>query len=1415
MLASALTGAARVSFLDEQCGSDRDLRGEVESLLEAHEETAGFLERPVAMLGDGEGREPTEDEAAPGLRIGAYELTHEIGRGGMGAVYRAVRADNEFRKEVAIKLIRRGMESSLAVQRFRSERQILARLEHPYIARLIDGGTTPEGAPYFIMEYVEGTPLREFCQERKLPARERLEIYLKVCSAVHYAHRRMIIHRDLKPTNVLVKKDGTPKLLDFGIAKLLGPETDPAGDITLTGVVACTPAYASPEQLRGHPATVRSDLYSLGIMLFELMTGERPPASGGSRLPLPAGTPPDCAELLERGLLDVVGRAIRYEPGERYESVESFAAEIEECLSTGVTRPAEEGRGRGEAPTGSLAVLPFRVLSPDPADNYLGIGITDAIITKLSNVGRISVRSSSSVMPYAETPDVLAAGRELGVEHILEGRVQKVQGRIRVTVQLVRVGTGATAWAVGFNEQFEDLLMVEDSISGQVAQAVVPQLTGEEREHLSRGGTASARAYESYLRGRWHWSKNTDEDRAKALVAFLEAVAADANYARAHAGVADYYLQLGIWGGLPPAESFAAAKVSAQKAIEIDPELAEAHASLGFALWAYDRDYTAASHEFQLAITLNPDYADAHLWFGLLNSCRGRHEMAVASLERACKLSPLDPVYGSSLAVCYYYARRFERSAAYLQECAAKAPANGMFHEILAWNYLAMGRPAEALAEARQAVRLDGGSVLSVCALAHAEAANGNAEAPVKVLEQLKALAGVRYVSSYALASVSLACGRREEALDWLERAWQDHDWWVMWIAPGPRWDALRDEPRFAALLAAGALSGTREAQQGRPERGSGRGPAATLARKNRWWTAAAVVAVVYALAAMVWVTQRPAGVTAPFRQARVTKLTSNGLAVSATMSRDGSRVAYSMNPGGKMEVWVRQMDTGRQYRVAGPFEGDLRGLQFTRNGTHIAFVTFTRKDPGRGQLHLLPAGGGREEQLISEIPGPLSLSPAGDRIAFIRADADAGLDEMIVADLDGANRRRVAVQRYPERFSWDTAPGWSPDGTRLAYAFGGSDARGFYVGVMTVKIADGATAAVKSPRWQRTDHITWTSKSDALFVVGQEQESSFEQIWHLPLGRGEPSRVTNDLSDYMGAAVTSDGRTLLSVQQLNLSNVYAMRPEEAGTARQVTPGGGRYFDLSWSPDGRIVYASDATGSADIWIMNSDGTGQRQLTTGEGRSYSPAAAPDGRTIVFHSNRVGNWNIWRMDTDGHNLAQLTTGNRDSNWPQVTPDGKYVVYHHTGTNAMFNIWRVPLEGGRPVQLTAQLTMHPGVSPKDGRIACWYSEDVAKPSWKVAIYPPNGGTPERIFDLPPDVTPDNALRWTPRGDAVAMIDGSNGVSNILLMPVDGRPGRLLTHFTSGLIYSFDWSRDGRIVFSRGMTTTDVVLIRDESGR
>jgi Tol biopolymer transport system component len=277
------------------------------------------------------------------------------------------------------------------------------------------------------------------------------------------------------------------------------------------------------------------------------------------------------------------------------------------------------------------------------------------------------------------------------------------------------------------------------------------------------------------------------------------------------------------------------------------------------------------------------------------------------------------------------------------------------------------------------------------------------------------------------------------------------------------------------------------------------------------------------------------------------------------------------------------------------------------------------------------------------------------------------------------------------------------------------------------------------------------------------------------------------------------------------LSNIYLQKGEEQSVnPTQVTIGSGRYFDLSWAPDGHILYASDATGSADLWVMSADGSEQRKLTSGQGRSYAPAASGDGKWIAYHSNSSGNWNIWRAKRDGTSAVQLTTNVQDSNWPQFTGDSSAVVFHHTGANGMWNIWKVPVAGGTAVQLTKSLTTHPTLSPKDGKIACWYSTSVEKPKWQLAIFPPEGGEPLRTYPLAPTVVPDSNIRWSPSGSGITFLDVRAGASNIWLQPVDGSPARPLTSFTSGQIYSFDWSRDGRLIYSRGMSVNDVVLIR-----
>jgi serine/threonine protein kinase/Tol biopolymer transport system component/tetratricopeptide (TPR) repeat protein len=1404
----------RDSLLAWKCGSDEDLRREVQSLLSAHDSTGAFLEDPYFQLKPFTKELERNGSLESGTRIGAYRVDAQIGHGGMGTVYLATRADDEFQKQVAIKLIRMGGNDEVAIRRFRNERQILASLEHPYVARLLDGGTTPEGIPYFVMEYVEGQSLIEYCQVCRLDEKKRLELFLKICSAVHYAHRRSIIHRDLKPSNILVQEDGTPKLLDFGIAKLLLAQenAEHTMETTLTGMRALTPAYASPEQLQGFPATVRSDIYSLGVILFELLTGERYTAIP-FRQSLDASRANARFDSLHADMRALITKATNWEPERRYESAEDFAADVQLYLDESPVLAASAYTESYPAPAlpGSVAILQLQMAEPDTTVNaYLGVGITDALITRLSRVGRIVVRPTSAVSKYAQSRDAIQAGRELQVRYVLEGRLRTLNNQVRVSVQLVSVESGSPVWAATIDEHADDLMKLEDSISEQVAQALIPQLTGEEQEQLRRRGTANPKAHELYLKGRWHRSRSVEqpEELTKSLVCFMEAIVEDPSYARAHAAVADYYVSLGIWGGLPPSESFAAAKEAASKALELDPTLAEAHTSFAMALWACDGALDEAEQHFHLAITRDPDYPDAHNFFGQLNTARNRPELAIAHLERACKLVPDSPQSVAALASCYYNSRQFDRALAVLSECHTLSSHSWFIREFMARCYLQLSDGKRALEEAGKAVELGDRVPSSLAVLAQAEAANGREQKAVALVKELDRLSETRYVSSYIRASAYLAVRKADRCFELLEKAVSERDWRANWLAVSPDWDSIRSEPRYHAVVA----------------RMPGLTPVDRLVATEQMYPAkrrSLALPIAVGIAALVLIAIFIAwrlghsGVI-HFQNTRVTRITSNGTATAAAISPDGNSIAYVSKEGKGFMLRVRQSGSDRSALLAPPSSDVLSTLAFTNDGKYVTFVSYAASEPGMRFIHMVPLSGASQPQVIGSFGGPVSLSRDAESIAFVTADDPKGRSELWVQRKDGSGKRLLASLAYPSRFTGSYAPAWSNDGRKIACGVESTDRQGFLYRIVSVDTRTGKMREVPSPRWQWTRDLAWTRDDSALAVIGQEQDSSFQQIWYLGYPNGEARRITNDLNDYWSVSLSRDSTSLVSVQVQTLSNVYLLKGEGPGVMpTQITSGSGRYFDLSWTADGRVLYASDSTGSADLWSMNADGSEQKQLAKITGRSYAPAASPDGKTIAFHSNKSGSWNIWKADADGGHPVQLTADTQDSNWPQFTRDSSAILYHHTGANGMWNIWKVPVSGGSPSQLTKTLTTHPTISPRDGTIACWYSTSVDHPRWQLAIIPPEGGEPIRTFDIAPTVVPDSNIRWTSSGEGVTFLDGRAGASNIWLQPLNGEPARPLTFFTSGQIYSFDWSRDGRLIFSRGMSVSDVVLIQNRHGR
>lgn len=862
-----LSADERTAYLSEKCAGDAELRGEVEKLLANLDSAENFIESPVwtdsrflnssakkviSKSLDEEIRENDRGEDFKGKHIGAYQLLRELGRGGMGAVFLAERADGEFSQNVAIKLIKRGMDSDFIVRRFRHERQILASFEHPFIARLLDGGTTQDGMPYFVMEFVEGETLYNFCDKQRLNIRDRLKLFQKVCSAIDYAHERQIIHRDIKPSNILINRQGAPKLLDFGIAKILDPNLiHESINPTASVMRLMTPDYASPEQVQGIDVAPASDIYSLGILLYELLTGHRPYNFAGRALhevsrvicevapTLPSeiieedgnllpqyfdgtkryadvrGTAPDKLKNELKGSLDnIIMKALAKQAPDRYLTVKDLSEDITRYLQGREIEAAPysaaktAGRERAAAQTSnnrSLAVLPFKFLNLGPSgdtDGFLGLGLADALISRLSKVRRFTVRPTSSVLAFNEDIiDPIRAGKELHVDFILDGNIKKAGEKLRVTVQLLKIADNATIWATSIDETLKDVFSLEDTLSNRVLEALLPQLTGSELEDFSKRGTENPEAFEHYLRGRYYFNSFTEEGFAKAFVSFHEAIAADPDYAHAYSGIADYYNWLGILGVLPPHECFQPAIQAATKAVELDENLSEANASLGFSLHAGNYEWATAEHYLGRAIELNHNNANAYVWYSIVLFTEGKFAEGLELARRAVDLDPLTPFHQHNVAWGLYYARRYEEAINQYKQVVNNFPTYSFGYYGLSKIYRIIGRTKEAIKENDRAKIAMNDGIFSLLSEAECYAADGQTALAKEKLHALIAMSNDRYVSPYQLSLVCCYLNDREGAIEFLEKAFEIKEAWLNWMGIEPVFDKLKDDPRFTAIL--------------------------------------------------------------------------------------------------------------------------------------------------------------------------------------------------------------------------------------------------------------------------------------------------------------------------------------------------------------------------------------------------------------------------------------------------------------------------------------------------------------------------------------------------------------------------------------------------------------------------------------
>lgn len=825
----------RPSFVAESCRGAAAIYDQVAGLLAAHDRAGGFLETPAVPLAP---HAPSAELA--GRRIGPYEVGARIGRGGMGDVYRA--RDTRLARTVAIKVLpSHAAADQSSRDRFEREARAVAALTHPHICTLHDVGSH-DGIDFLVMEFLEGETLATRLTRGPLSTDEVIRASIQIASALDCAHRKGVVHRDLKPSNIILTESGA-KLLDFGIAKLhgsdnepdAGPADTPAATLTRHGGLMGTIAYMSPEQVRREPVDARSDLFSFGAVIYEMSKGRRPFAGGNTEEVCDAilrGASSLPIGLDERNGVDgIIQKALQPDRGARYQNAAEMRADLQRLQqtsdrggrhwrsaaaiaamviavvvpSTWILASRYEMRSASTTAVRAVAVLPFKPLvATGEESDYIGVAMADALITELGAVQTVAVRPLSGSARYARPgADPVAAGRELDAELVVDGAIQRVGDRLRVTVHVIRVADGLTVWSERFDSRWTDVFTVQDTIADQVVRALAVPLTREDRRRVLRRRTENFDAYEAYLKGRYFWNSRTADGLRRALGYFEQAIRYDPGYAQAHAGLADTYALLGstATAALPPSEAGPKAIGAAARALDLDDTLAEAHVSYAFAVYSFEWNWTRAEEYFRRAIALDADYATAHYWYSLYLGQVGRFDEALAEARRAMELEPLSLVGTYAVGLVHYSARRFDLAREYAGRVLEVAPDSPLGLRLLGSTLLAAGRYEEAVAVFERLARAAPANSLYAGWLAHAYGRTGQTAKAREILGRLTSGAPGHYVAAANVAIGHIGIGDNDASLEWLERAYAEHSQALTYLKVDPVYDPLRSNRRFADLV--------------------------------------------------------------------------------------------------------------------------------------------------------------------------------------------------------------------------------------------------------------------------------------------------------------------------------------------------------------------------------------------------------------------------------------------------------------------------------------------------------------------------------------------------------------------------------------------------------------------------------------
>ena len=744
-----------------------------------------------------------------GALISHYRVIEKLGQGGLGEVYLA--EDTILKRRVALKFLTRPSETGTERQQIMAEARSAASIDHPYACKVFEAGES-DGKPFIVMEFLQGQTLAERIKSGPVAPGDALNVAAEVCEALAEAHARQIVHCDLKPANVMIMNNGHVKLMDFGLARSAHQKiihnADDETTFETTVSVSGTPAYMAPEQVRGETVDSRTDVFAFGILFFEMLTGSNPFRRNSALTAIAAilhEDPPfdQFESKIPAMLVPILRRSLEKNPEARYSSAQEVSADLIRALNQ---EPVEFQ----SAALPAIAILPFTDISPERNQEYFCEGLAEELISALGGLDQLRVASRTASFRFRNADvDLREIGRALKVTSILEGSVRKSGNQLRIVVKLVDVKTGYPLWSEKYDRQLNDIFEIQDDISRAVVEKLHITFALSASTKRLRQEPTNLRAYEFYLKGRYFWNKRTEENLRQSIDHFERALAEDRDYALAHAGLADAYVTLALYGAVRPESAMPRAKKAADRALELRNELPEALTSRACIHAIFDWDWHLAAKEFDTAIRLSPRYAQARQWYAV--NCLaplGQFDRAKAELQHAVELEPVSLAIATSLGVLHFFERDYDRAITQFQAVLEMDEGFGIAHYFIGQAYLEQRLHAEAIRALKQAVLLTRRSSETVAMLGYAQAVAGLRQEAVKALSELSQRAAERYVSPVLRSQVHLGLEEYDRAIASLDEAFRLRSADIIWLNVRPAFDVIRSDARIVGLLRKLGLEG-------------------------------------------------------------------------------------------------------------------------------------------------------------------------------------------------------------------------------------------------------------------------------------------------------------------------------------------------------------------------------------------------------------------------------------------------------------------------------------------------------------------------------------------------------------------------------------------------------------------------------